>query len=136
MNHIMIFMLLPLNTFAANLGLDESITIALVDRWLFSAASEAPFLQHLDRSEEPNMIWRVAHRFEEWSALSKLALQLVTCRTSEADAKRLLSMQRNIAGLHETRFGLPSMEPRLREWVNCPTQVQVNLGKDLGPFEK
>jgi hypothetical protein len=54
-----------LPTFAANLGLDESSTIALFDRWPFSAAPEAPFLQHLDDSEEPHMIWRAAHRFEE-----------------------------------------------------------------------
>jgi hypothetical protein len=44
-----------LGTFAANLGLDESNTSALFDRWLFSAAPEVPFLQHLDGSEEPNM---------------------------------------------------------------------------------
>jgi hypothetical protein len=117
-----------LRTFVVNLGLDESSTIALFDRWLFSAAPEVPFLQYLDGSEEPNMIWRVAHRFEEWSALSELVLRLVTCGTSEADAERLLSVQRNITGLHGTRFGLPSMETRLREWADCPTQVQVSLG--------
>jgi hypothetical protein len=60
--------------------------------------------------------------------LSELVLQLVACGTSEADAERLLSMQSNIAGLHGTRFGLPSMEARLREWANRPTQVQVSLG--------
>jgi hypothetical protein len=52
----------------------------------------------------------------------------VTCGTSEADAKSLLSMRRNIAGLHGTRFGLPSMAARLREWTNRPTQLQVSLG--------
>jgi hypothetical protein len=51
----------------------------------------------------------------------------------EADAELLLSMQRNITGLHGTRFGLPSMEARLREWANRPTQVQVGLGAmDVG----
>jgi hypothetical protein len=30
------------------------------------------------------------------------------------DAERILSMQRNIAGLHGTRFGLVFMEARLR----------------------
>jgi hypothetical protein len=44
-------------TFAANLGFDESSTISLFDRWLFRAVREGPFLQHLDDSEEPNMIW-------------------------------------------------------------------------------
>jgi hypothetical protein len=86
-----------LRIFATNLGLDESGTITLFDRWLFSAAPAVPFLQHLDGSEEPNMIWRAAHRFEEWLALSELALELMTCETSEADAERLLSMQGNIA---------------------------------------
>jgi hypothetical protein len=46
-----------LRTFAANLGLNESSTIALFDRWLFSAAPDVPCLQHLDASEELNMIW-------------------------------------------------------------------------------
>jgi hypothetical protein len=50
-----------LRTFAGNLGLAESSTIALFDRWLFSAVPQVPFLQHLDGSEEPNMIWRAAH---------------------------------------------------------------------------
>jgi hypothetical protein len=74
------------------------------------------------------MIWRAVHRFEEWYALSELALRLVTCGMSEADAERLFSMQCNIAGLHGTRFGLPSMEAHLRKWANRPTQVQVSLG--------
>jgi hypothetical protein len=67
--------------------------------------------------------------------LSKLALQLVTCGTSEADVERLLSMQRDIAGLHKTRFGLPSMEACLREWANRPMKVQVNLGAMAGGDE-
>jgi hypothetical protein len=91
-------------------------------------APEVPFLQHLDGSEEPNMIWRAVHRFEEWSTLSELALRLVTCGTSEIDAEHLLSMQRNIAGLHGTCFGLPSMEARLRDCASRPTPVQVSLG--------
>jgi hypothetical protein len=45
-----------LRTFAANLGLGESSTIALFDQWLFSAAPEVTFLQHLDGSKEPTMI--------------------------------------------------------------------------------
>jgi hypothetical protein len=117
-----------LGTFAANLGLDKSSTIAFFDRWLFSAVPEVPFLQYLDGSEEPNMIWRAAHRSEDWFALSEFALWFMTCGTSEADAERLLLMQRNIAGLHGTRFGLPFMEAHLREWANRPMQVQVSLG--------
>jgi hypothetical protein len=38
-----------------------------------------------------------------------------TCWGCILDAEHILSMQRNIAGLHATRFGLPSMEARLRE---------------------
>jgi hypothetical protein len=117
-----------LRTLAANLGLDQSSRITLFDRWLLSAAPESLFLQHLDDSEEPNVIWRAARRFEEWPALSELALQFVTCGVSEADTEHLLSMQRNAAGLHGTRFGLLFMEARLREWTSCPTQVQVSLG--------
>jgi hypothetical protein len=60
--------------------------------------------------------------------LSELALRLVTCGRSEADADGLLSMQHNIAGLHGTHFGLPSMKERLREWTNRLTQAQVSFG--------
>jgi hypothetical protein len=53
---------------------------------------EVPFLQYLDVGEEPNMTWQAVHRFEEWSALSELALRLVTYGTSETETERLLSM--------------------------------------------
>jgi hypothetical protein len=125
-----------LRTIAANLGLDEPSTIALFDRWLFSAAPDVSFFQHLDGSEEPNMIWRAANRFEEWSSLSELTLRLATCGTSEANTKRVLSMQRNIAGFYRTRFSLPSIEARLRDWANRPTQVQVSLGAMGGGDER
>jgi hypothetical protein len=84
-----------------------------------------PFLLDLDLREDRNQIWRTAHRFEEWSSFSEMAVRLVTCGTSEADAERILSMQRNIAGLHGTRFGLSSMEARLREWASRPTEVHA-----------
>jgi hypothetical protein len=38
----------------------------------------------------------------------------MSCGTSEADAERLFSLERNIAGLHGTRFSLPGMVARLR----------------------
>jgi hypothetical protein len=59
------------------------------------------------------------------------------CRTNEAakscwafilDAERILSMRRNSARLHGIRFALPSLEIRLREWANRPTQVRLMRG--------
>jgi hypothetical protein len=50
------------------------------------------------------------------------------CWACILDAERILLMQRNISGHHGTRFGLPSMEARLREWANRPTQVQLTRG--------
>jgi hypothetical protein len=57
--------------------------------------------------------------------VAELALPLITCETSEADAERIFSMQRHIAGLHGARFRLPLMEARLREWVSQPTWVRI-----------
>jgi hypothetical protein len=51
-----------------------------------------------------------------------------TCWACIRDANRILSMQRNVALLHGKQFGLPSMEASLREWANCPTQVQLTRG--------
>jgi hypothetical protein len=59
--------------------------------------------------------------------LSELALWFITCGTSEANTERILSMQCNIARLHEI-VGLPPMETRLREWINRRPQVPLTIG--------
>jgi hypothetical protein len=51
-----------------------------------------------------------------------------TCWACVLDAERILSMQRNIAGLHAKRSRLPSLEARLREWAHRPTQVELTRG--------
>jgi hypothetical protein len=65
----------------------------------------------------PSAVWQFLHRRYMWingAAVDGMA--------------NVHEMQHNIAGLHGTRFGLPSMEVRLREWANRPMRVQVSLG--------
>jgi hypothetical protein len=62
-------------------------------------------------------MWRSAHRYKEWAGFAELAIRLVSCATSESDAERVLSMAKNIAGLHGTRFAIGPMEARLRAQV-------------------
>jgi hypothetical protein len=46
---------------------------------------------------------------------------------SEADGEGILSMQRHVTELPGTRFELPSVEARLKEWGNQPTQVRCRF---------
>jgi hypothetical protein len=55
-----------------------------------------------------------AHRYDEWAEFAERALRLISCATSESDAERVLSMEKNVAGLHGTRFSFRTMEARLR----------------------
>jgi hypothetical protein len=102
------------------MDLDESRTIPRFDQRVFAAAPEG--------RKERNLIWPNAHRFEDWSALSELSLWIMTCGNAGVDAEYIISMQLNIAGLHPTRFGRPSIEARLREWANHTTPVQLTRG--------
>jgi hypothetical protein len=98
------------------------------DRWLFRSASEVSFMRDAHFNDDPNSNWGTAHRFEDWQPFSEFAEHLVTCGTSEADAERILSMRRNVEGLHGARFGLRSMEARLQEWGARMTECDVPSG--------
>jgi hypothetical protein len=101
---------------AQKLGYDPNLTTirAMYDRWLFAPRSEIPFLSGT-RIEllSANEMWRTAHRYTGWEIFAGIALRFVASGTSEADAERVLSMQRNIAGLHGTRFGIQGMRARM-----------------------
>jgi hypothetical protein len=62
-------------------------------------------------------MWRSVHRYKEWVGFAELAIRLVSCATSESDAERVLSMVKNIAELHGTRFAIGTIEARLRGQV-------------------
>jgi hypothetical protein len=116
---------------AIKLHTEERVALIIFDNWLFSSAADVPFLRDRELLDSPNDFWRIAHRFLEWLPLSELALRLITCGTSEADAERILSMQRNVAGLHGTRFGLPSMEARLRELMARPSSSDLVRSSEM-----
>jgi hypothetical protein len=119
--------MLCISHIAAKRGFSDSPIKRRLDVWLFDAAHEIPFLGDSRDKECPNSMWRTAHRFGEWAQFAVVALRLITCTTSEMDADRLFSVQRNVAGLRATRFGLPTMEARLREWASRPKEIQTNL---------
>jgi hypothetical protein len=85
---------------AINSNLDEHEIMQQFDKWQFHSATGLPFLQDVTSSQNQNLICRTAHRFEDWASFPELALRFITCGTSEADAERIISMQRNIVGLH------------------------------------
>jgi hypothetical protein len=99
---------------AGRLGLDTEQMGARYDQWLFNPSKEISFARDEAAHESVNSLWRRAHRYEMWASFADRALRFVSSGVSEADAERILSMQKNIAGLHGTRFGIPTMEARIR----------------------
>jgi hypothetical protein len=94
--------------------------IFLYSQWLFDPGRDTQFVLDQSARESVNSLWRVVYRYEEWTAFADLALHLDSCWVSEADAQRVLSMQINIAGLYGTRFGIRTMDPRLRSARTLP----------------
>jgi hypothetical protein len=81
--------------------------------WLFAPIQDVPFLQNPAALPSTDLIWCTGHRHEEWAEFTELALRLISCTTSESDTERVLSMEKNVAGLHGTRFAIRTMEARL-----------------------
>lgn len=115
---------------AARLGSNPEETLTLFDSWLFDSAQENRFVLDPSARESVNSMWRIAHRYEKWSTFADLALRLISCGTSEADAERVLSMQKNIASLHGTRFGISTMEARLRTLTGLSKGRKDHAGYD------
>jgi hypothetical protein len=98
----------------------------MYDTWLFGHPKEVPFLGSANPVVCANEMWRIAHRHAGWEILSDIALRFISSGTSEADAERVLSMERNIAGLHGTRFGIQGMRSRMicarkaTTWIALP----------------
>jgi hypothetical protein len=109
------------------LEFDLEMVRVMMNTWLFGSPRDAPFLLDPRALIDTDQIWRVAHRYDRWSKFSELALRFVSCSTSESDAERILSMQKNIAALHGTRFGIPGLEARIRCHKNAEgTRTQSN----------
>jgi hypothetical protein len=119
---------------AGRLGLDPEHMGALYDLWLFGPPEEIPFALDEAAQGSVNSLWRIAHRYEKWTSFADLALRLVSSGVSEADAERILSMQKNIAGLHGTRFGRTTMEARIRmlSAVSNRETQQIRRGDVMG----
>jgi hypothetical protein len=83
------------------------------DIWLFDPQTSVPFIGAPNPAVRAEQMWRMAHRHAGWEILADVALRIVSSGTSEADAERILSMERNIAGLHGTRFGIQGMRSRM-----------------------
>jgi hypothetical protein len=54
--------------------------------------------------------------------VADLALRLVSCEVPEADAGHVLVMQKDIPSLHGRRYGIRTMEARLRSARLLPTR--------------
>jgi hypothetical protein len=91
---------------------DKEMMKVMFRKWLFGDLKAVSFLN--ESPESVDDMWRIAHRLKEWRDFADLSLRFISCGTSEADAERILSLERNIAGLCGTRFGIRSMEARLR----------------------
>jgi hypothetical protein len=115
---------------ACRMEVDASVMTGLFQLWLFGTDEEIPFLGDCFLHDSPNEMWRVAHRYKQWSVFADLALRFVSCGTSEADAERILSMQRNIAGLHGTRFGTQSMKSRIRGLTGVGGLAEEQVASD------
>jgi hypothetical protein len=126
-----------ITTLGQKLGLDPELVMTRMNSWLFAPLDEARVLLDSIALSSPDQIWRAAHRYDQWSGFAELALRLVSCSTSESDAERVLSMQKSIAALHGTRFGIRGIEARLRchlanETFSSPETVaaEADEGRD------
>jgi phosphoribosylformylglycinamidine (FGAM) synthase-like amidotransferase family enzyme len=90
--------------------------------------AETQFALHANVRESVNSLWRIAHRYEKRTVFAELAVRLIPSGVSEAGTDRALSMQRNIGGLHGTRFRITIMKARLRSMRN-PLTERVSRGE-------
>jgi hypothetical protein len=81
---------------------------------LFAPIWDVPVLQNSASLPSGDLIWPAGHRYEECAEFADLVLQLISCATSESDAERVLSMEKNVTGLHGTRFSIRTIEARFR----------------------
>jgi hypothetical protein len=112
------------------LGLDPTETLSSHNHWLFDSAEKTTFVLDQSARESANFMLRIAHRYERWSNFTDLALRLISFGVSEADAERVLSIQKNIGGLHGTRFGITTMEARLRTLASIPREIKRHVRHD------
>jgi hypothetical protein len=103
-------------------GLNSKAISILYNQWLFDSPRGAQFVLDEGAKELANFMWCIAHPDERLTGFADLALHVVSCGVSEADAEGVLSMHKTIAGLHGTRFGIRTMEVRLRYAIALPTR--------------
>ena len=84
----------------------------LLDEFLFGNPSTTGLSGLLHKS--PDLFWRHAHLNEKWRTFAKLALRFISLPTSEADVKRLSSVQKSTMGLYANNMGSETLEAPLR----------------------
>jgi hypothetical protein len=107
--------------FAQKLGIDPGCAIRQFNTWPFEDPLEIPWLSHAKDTPCVNRMWREAHRWKDWNDFSDLALRLVSCATSESDAERVLSLEKDIIGYHGTQFRLGGRS-EVRIWMRGSEQ--------------
>jgi hypothetical protein len=92
--------------------------------WLFADRTKhkIPFLNW---SFKVNDLWRKAHAFPDCKEMSGVVLRIITCGASEADAERVISLQRSRAGVNATHYGIDSMKARLRGRLSVINGKQI-----------
>jgi hypothetical protein len=98
--------------FATKIGMTDNAS-DLFNRWLFDDPTTIPWLATRLQINSINDMWRGAHPWRGWQQFSDLALRLITATTSESDAERLLSLEKDVIGHHGTRFTCDGLRNRI-----------------------
>jgi hypothetical protein len=85
----------------------------LFDSWLFDDPMTIEWLANPRKITCINEMWRGAHIWRAWKQFSELALRLITTTTSESDAERLLSLEKDVIGHHGARFTCDGLRDRI-----------------------
>jgi hypothetical protein len=102
----------PISELAVKVGMNPGKIGQIFTVWPFAPTQDLPFLQNPASLPSADLRWPAAYPDQEWAELAERALRLISCATSESHAERVLSMEKNFAGLHGTPFSLPRMEAR------------------------
>jgi hypothetical protein len=106
-----------LSVIAVKVGLNPRVIGKSFNIWPVAAIQDRLVLLNLASLQSVDFIWRSAHRDEECTRFAEPALRPISCGRSESDAERVLSMEKNIAGFHGTKFAIRPMESRSKAQI-------------------
>jgi hypothetical protein len=103
----------------------------LFHSWLFDDPMTIDWLREFPNVTCINDMWRLAHPLRKWREFSHLALRLITATTSESEAERMLSLEKDVIGHHGTRFSYDGLRNRI--WgVLAKRSAQIEADKRRG----